>query len=208
MVSYEIGGVVGGHSNNISSHHGSSSFLAPGTTLPSGIIVSTEVPQSLVTPDSPHALLAVPTISFTPSESPVLDNSSSLVDPMGQAVHTVEEHQGHEDSDGGGVDGGGDAGKDGEGEEGEYDLTGGDEDKYDVYMQKGHVAVYEINARWGSRLMMVLVTLGGLVSVLGGGLCAEHHCKDLQFCQEDHQAHGNWCGPSGKWAQSPNACFS
>ncbi|KAF9153484.1 hypothetical protein BG015_003313 [Linnemannia schmuckeri] len=66
-----------------------------------------------------------------------------------------------------------------------------------IVIQKSHVAVYEINARWGSRLMMFLVTLGGVFCALGGGLCAEHHCKDLQLCPDDYQAHGNWCGPSG-----------
>ncbi|KAG0063027.1 hypothetical protein BGZ89_010216 [Linnemannia elongata] len=66
-----------------------------------------------------------------------------------------------------------------------------------IVIQKSHVAVYEINARWGSRLMMFLITLGGIFCALSGGLCAEHHCKDLQLCLDDHQAHGDWCGPSG-----------
>ncbi|KAF9087440.1 hypothetical protein BGX23_008120, partial [Mortierella sp. AD031] len=44
---------------------------------------------------------------------------------------------------------------------------------------------------------MFLVTLGGIFCTLGGGLCAEHHCKDLQLCPDDYQAHGDWCGPSG-----------
>ncbi|KAF9540455.1 hypothetical protein EC957_004295 [Mortierella hygrophila] len=66
-----------------------------------------------------------------------------------------------------------------------------------IVIQKSHVAVYEINARWGSRLMMFLVTLGGIFCALSGGLCAEHHCKDLQLCLDDYQDHGDWCGPSG-----------
>ncbi|KAF8947697.1 hypothetical protein BGZ47_008194 [Haplosporangium gracile] len=75
-----------------------------------------------------------------------------------------------------------------------YTETGLDDS---IVIQKSHVAVYEINARWGSRLMMFLVTLGGIFCALGGGLCAEHHCKDLGLCPDDYQAHGNWCGPSG-----------
>ncbi|KAF9930144.1 hypothetical protein FBU30_000812 [Linnemannia zychae] len=66
-----------------------------------------------------------------------------------------------------------------------------------IVIQKSHVAVYEINARWESRLMMFLVTIGGIICTLSGGLCAEHHCGHLQLCPEDYQAHGNWCGPSG-----------
>ncbi|KAG9066284.1 hypothetical protein KI688_001505 [Linnemannia hyalina] len=66
-----------------------------------------------------------------------------------------------------------------------------------IVIQKSHVAVYEINARWGSRLMMFLVTLGGIFCALSGGFCAEHHCKDLQLCLDDYQDHGDWCGPSG-----------
>ncbi|KAG0274877.1 hypothetical protein BGZ95_009386 [Linnemannia exigua] len=66
-----------------------------------------------------------------------------------------------------------------------------------IVIQKSHVAVYEINARWGSRLMMFIVTLGGIICALSGGLCAEHHCKDLQLCRDEYQAHGDWCGPSG-----------
>lgn len=66
-----------------------------------------------------------------------------------------------------------------------------------IVIQKSHVAVYEINARWGSRLMMFLITLGGILCALNGGLCAEYHCKDLQLCPDGYQAHGDWCGPSG-----------
>ncbi|KAK3832531.1 MAG: hypothetical protein JOS17DRAFT_98469 [Linnemannia elongata] len=66
-----------------------------------------------------------------------------------------------------------------------------------IVIQKSHVAVYEINARWGSRLMMFLVSLGGILCALSGGLCAENHCKDLQLCPDDYQTHGDWCGPSG-----------
>ncbi|KAF9435193.1 hypothetical protein BGZ76_006732 [Entomortierella beljakovae] len=66
-----------------------------------------------------------------------------------------------------------------------------------VVIQKSHVAVYEINPRWGSRLLMILVTIGGFMCASAGSLCAEYHCQDLQFCQDDHQNHGDWCGPSG-----------
>jgi hypothetical protein len=76
-----------------------------------------------------------------------------------------------------------------------------------IVIQKSHVAVYEINARWGSRLMMVLVTLGGIFCALSGGLCAEHYCKDLQLCPEDYEAHGDWCGPSGKFSSFLSSCF-
>ncbi|KAF9951915.1 hypothetical protein BGZ72_006666 [Mortierella alpina] len=65
-----------------------------------------------------------------------------------------------------------------------------------IVIQKSHVAVYEINPRWGSRLIMLLVTFGGLLCVVSGGLCAEHHCRDLQLCSQDYQTHGDWCGPS------------
>jgi len=200
LVSYEIGGVVGGHPRNIT--HGSSSVLAPGTTLPSGIIVSTEVPPSLLTPDSPT--LAVPTISFTPSES------SGGISDRHQGAYTHDPRRelddGNESKDGDDDVEGEDDYKEEEEDDEEYEgdeyFSAGEEYENEKgshqFMQKSHVAVYEINARWGSRLMMVLVTIGGLVSVLGGGLCAEHHCRDLQFCQDNYQAHGNWCGPSGK----------
>ncbi|KAF9428933.1 hypothetical protein BGZ94_000428 [Podila epigama] len=62
--------------------------------------------------------------------------------------------------------------------------------------QKSHVAVYEINARWGSRLVMFLFALGGIVCSVSGGFCVEYNCSDLQLCPVDHVAHGNWCGPS------------
>ncbi|KAF9328271.1 hypothetical protein BG006_008521 [Podila minutissima] len=71
------------------------------------------------------------------------------------------------------------------------------EDGSEVLLQKSHVAVYEVNARWGSRLAMVLVSLGGLLCAVSGGLCAEHNCSELQFCEDGHASHGNWCGPSG-----------
>lgn len=71
------------------------------------------------------------------------------------------------------------------------------EDGSSQVLVKSHVAVYEINARWGSRLVMVLVALGGLFCAVSGGLCAEHHCRELQFCEDGHETHGNWCGPSG-----------
>ncbi|KAF9304846.1 hypothetical protein BGZ74_000371 [Mortierella antarctica] len=71
------------------------------------------------------------------------------------------------------------------------------EDGSEVLVQKSHVAVYEVNARWGSRLAMVLVSLGGLLCAVSGGLCAEHNCSELQFCEDGHASHGNWCGPSG-----------
>jgi hypothetical protein len=67
-----------------------------------------------------------------------------------------------------------------------------------IVVQKSHVAIYEINPRWGSRLMMFLATTGGVLCTVSGGLCAEHHCKDLQLCQDGYQGHGDWCGPSGK----------
>ncbi|KAF9580514.1 hypothetical protein BGW38_002819, partial [Lunasporangiospora selenospora] len=81
------------------------------------------------------------------------------------------------------------------------------EDEEGLVLQRSHVAVYEINARWGSRLIMLLVTIGGLFCVLGGGNCARHHCRDLQLCpsfgdmwmQQDNADRnlGAWCGPSG-----------
>ncbi|KAF8978321.1 hypothetical protein BGZ46_006600 [Entomortierella lignicola] len=71
-----------------------------------------------------------------------------------------------------------------------------------VIIQKSHVAVYEINPRWGPRLLMFLITIGGAICATAGGLCAEHHCQDLQFCYDNHQSHGDWCGPSGKFKRS------
>lgn len=67
-----------------------------------------------------------------------------------------------------------------------------------IVIQKSHVAVYEINPRWGSRLTMFLVAVGGILCSVSGGLCAEHHCRDLQLCQDNYQGHGDWCGPSGE----------
>ncbi|KAI1314502.1 hypothetical protein EDD11_002119 [Mortierella claussenii] len=78
------------------------------------------------------------------------------------------------------------------------DITGGTSVDDSVVMQKSHVAVYEINPRWGSRLLMFLSIISGVMCVLGGALCAEHHCKDLQFCPNSYEGHGDWCGPSGK----------
>ena len=151
--------------------------------------------------DSPP-MLVVPTISFTPSyKSPGEDRITS---ESSMAHHGYE---GEHDSDQKNEDGDDEDDEDytdNEEDERYYpDEKEGDDERIEEsqYFQKSHVAVYEINARWGSRLMMILVTLGGLVSVLGGGLCAEHHCQDLQFCADGYQTHGNWCGPSGTRAK-------
>ncbi|GJJ78014.1 hypothetical protein EMPS_10373 [Entomortierella parvispora] len=197
LVSYEIGGIVGGPPRNIT--QGSSAALAPGTTLPSGIIVSTEVPPALLAPDSP--IRAIPAISFISPESYLgisdRHRSTCIYDSQGESDdgnESINEDETTEVED----DNEEEKKDDEDYEEGEYFVAGEEDEKgSNQFMQKSHVAVYEINARWGSRLMMVLVTIGGLVSVLGGGLCAEYHCQDLQFCEDNYQAHGNWCGPSG-----------
>ncbi|KAG0214439.1 hypothetical protein BGX33_002165 [Mortierella sp. NVP41] len=124
----------------------------------------------------------------------------------GDDVNDTQDGRDSDDYDSDDYDNDGNDGEEDEDDEDEADdeTDCSEEDLYaetamngSIVIQKSHVAVYEINAWWGSRMIMFLVTLGGIFCTLGGGLCAEHHCKDLQLCPDDYQAHGDWCGPSG-----------
>ncbi|KAF9138154.1 hypothetical protein BGX30_009473 [Mortierella sp. GBA39] len=186
----------------------SSSSVSPSPTLEPMIVPTI----SIITPPAfPRSPGSSSTLGSSKSSSPT--RRSHLAS---EVVHG-EVHQsgvsGYEDGEGGSQDDSGDG--DHENGDSEEDEDEDDDDEDDettcsdeeemygdtglngsIVIQKSHVAVYEINARWGSRLMMFLVALGGVFCVLSGGLCAEHHCKDLQLCLDDYQDHGDWCGPS------------
>ncbi|KAF9157519.1 hypothetical protein DFQ26_008654 [Actinomortierella ambigua] len=53
-----------------------------------------------------------------------------------------------------------------------------------VVIQTSHVAIYEINGRWGSRLLMFLLFVFGAICVLAGGFCTEAYCQDLSLCSD------------------------
>ncbi|KAG0039756.1 hypothetical protein BGZ82_006910 [Podila clonocystis] len=209
LVSYESGGLLGiKNTNTVCSTNAASPIVAPGTILPPGTIVSTGVP--VLAPTSFPTPPNMPTISLTPScgsierfpgssaSSPSGEGATAEIllekDRFGEQTgfqgtlpydHYAYQHVGIASSE---------PLSSPATSFPEYLLL---EDGSEVLVQKSHVAVYEINARWGSRLAMVLVSLGGLLCAVSGGLCAEHNCRELQFCEDGHAAHGNWCGPSG-----------
>ncbi|KAF9287211.1 hypothetical protein BGZ68_002103 [Mortierella alpina] len=215
LVSYESGGLLGGIKNTSSTicTNAPSSVIAPGTPLPPGTVVTTGVPSP---PTSQRSVKTNATIVSSSARSSRSNSgaSESYTGPPDQcpsttAVTLTEGESLQRDV----VLGSGEGGGDGERWENEANEDTHDykarlktETRHDstmvldgsVLIQKSHVAVYEINPRWGSRLIMLLVTLGGLLCVVSGGLCAEHHCRDLQLCSQDYQTHGDWCGPSGK----------
>ncbi|KAF8988323.1 hypothetical protein BGZ52_011702 [Haplosporangium bisporale] len=205
LVSYESGGLLGinkANTSTVCSTNAASPIVAPGTILPPGTIVSTGVPI-LAPPTSFSTPPNMPTISLTSSCGSVEFPGSTVSSASGEEGPTAEillsEKVGF-----------GDAGfalpydhyltyqhDQGETMTSPTASLHFIEDGSSQVLMKSHVAVYEINARWGSRLVMVLVALGGLFCAVSGGLCAEHHCTELKFCEDGHEAHGNWCGPSG-----------
>ncbi|KAG9321298.1 hypothetical protein KVV02_007871 [Mortierella alpina] len=215
LVSYESGGLLGGIKNTSSTicTNAPSSVIAPGTPLPPGTVVTTGVPSPPTSQRSGNPNATITNSSARSSRSSSSGASESNMGSLDKYTPTtamtptkVESPQrdvalgfGEGDGDGEGWGDGAD--------ESTHDVKVRlkTEAKHEstmvldgsVMIQKSHVAVYEINPRWGSRLIMLLVTLGGLLCVVCGGLCAEHHCRDLQLCSQDYQTHGDWCGPSG-----------
>ncbi|KAF9375232.1 hypothetical protein CPB97_011586 [Podila verticillata] len=175
LVLYESGGLLGINKTNTStvcSTNAASPIVAPGTILPPGTIVSTGVPI-LAPPTSFSTPPNMPTISLTPSCGSVEFPGSPVSSPSGEEGPTTEillsEKVGF-----------GNAGfalpydhyptyqhDQGETMSSSASSVQFIEDGSSQVLVKSHVAVYEINAR------------------------------ELKFCEDGHEAHGNWCGPSG-----------